>query len=99
MIEGRGGSDENALRRRLQEVEAEHAELLRNSMGAATIGNPELIGRSKELEREADELRARLGEESRSPAAALMRSQVTGWLALVGAVIAIIAGVALLTPR
>lgn len=93
------GGDDSELRRRLREVEAEHADLLDKTMGGISIGNPDLVGHGKDLEREADDLRMRLGETPRFPPQPSRRSQVIGWLALVGAVIAIVAGVAFLGPR
>jgi hypothetical protein len=93
------GDEEAALRRRLREVEAEHADLLGKTMGGSSIGNPDLVGHGKDLEREADDLRIRLGEEPRFPQRGTRRSAVTGWLMFVGAIIVIVGGVALLTPR
>lgn len=86
------------LRRRLREVEAEHVDLLANTMGLSSIGNPDLVARGKELEREADDLRMRLGEPPRNPPSQSPRSAAFGWIALSGAVVAIVT-VVLLLPR
>jgi hypothetical protein len=90
--------DEDELRRRLRAIEAEHTDLLANTMGLSTIGNPDLIGKSRELERDADELRVRLGEPPRNPPEPTRRTSIFGWLALAGAIVAILA-VVLLLPR
>ncbi|WP_144876920.1 hypothetical protein [Microbacterium sp. 1.5R] len=89
---------EAARRDRLRAIEAEHKGLLEGTLGRATVFNAELIGRQRDLEEEADEIRAQLGEppqgSGRSGGGTLF-----GWVALVGAVVAILAGSLLLTPR
>lgn len=99
MAEANGSEDSRAegeLRTRLRAVEAEYAELLAQTMGRSTVGNPELVGRSKELEREADDLRVRLGESPLNPPAPSRRSAISGWLILFGSIVAILALVLLL---
>ncbi|MGJ0387830.1 hypothetical protein [Microbacterium sp. CGR1] len=84
------------LRQRLRAIEVEHADLLANTMGLSSIGNPDLVGRAKELEQEADKLRVRLGEPAQNSPALSRFNAIIGWLMLGGAVAGIIALVILL---
>lgn len=89
---------EKERRDRLRAIEVEHKVLLEDTMGRATVFNAELIGRQRDLETEADEIRSQLGEPPRSSRQS-RGGALFGWIALIGAVLAIIAGSLLLTPR
>lgn len=97
----RDGADDDRvseakLRAQLRRIEAEHAELLSTTIGMVSVGNAELAERANDLEREADVVRARLGEPTRHPPEPPRRRMALGWVILSGAVVMILALVLLL---
>ncbi|MFJ4017310.1 hypothetical protein [Microbacterium sp. NPDC090014] len=94
--DGDDRSSEAELRAQLRSIEAEHAELLSTTIGMVSVGNAELAERANELEREADVVRARLGEPTRQPPEPSHRRVILGWVTLCAAVVAILTIVLLL---
>jgi CHASE3 domain sensor protein len=80
---------EEALRQRLAQVEAEKAQAFDGRKGFLGIGDPEYVGRLHELEREADELRVRLGMPRVGPPPQTGKAALRGWLLLAGCIAAI----------
>lgn len=98
-MQDRDGDDrmsEVELRAQLRRIEEEHAALLSTTIGMVSVGNAELAERANELEREADVVRARLGEPTRHPPEPSRRRAILGWVTLCVAVVAILALVLLL---
>lgn len=90
------GQRDDELRGELRRIEEEHAALLSTTIGMVSVGNAELAERANELEREADLVRARLGEPTRHPPEPPRPRVILGWVTLCAAVVAIIALVLLL---
>lgn len=89
-------ASEAQLRGELRRIEDEHAALLSTTIGMVSVGNAELAERANEPEREADFVRARLGEPTRHPPEPPRRRVVLGWVILSAAVVMILALVLLL---